>query len=188
MVLFATLKFVLWEAAVFLAALRLARAAGFREGAETWLGVLAIEVTLESSLAGLLSFAGWNSPAVYWGFAAFCAVAGFRERPSLAAMRHPRSWALIAALSSPLLILAFRPVEEIDSINHLHYLLDWMANRATPYTFATNYVAFWELSFLPVWAVTSVDLFFPLLALKAILMMAAALWLVGREVSWDGPP
>src|SRR6185503_6396001 len=77
--------------------------------------------------------------------------------------------------------------EEIDSINYLHYLIDWMANRATPYTFATNYVAFWELSFLPVWTVTGVDLFFPLLALKAVVLLGLSLWLAGRELGLDGP-
>jgi len=188
MVFFATLKFLFWEAAVLLAAMRLARAAGFRDGAGKWLGVLAIDVTVESSIAGLLSFAGWNSPILYWSFMAGLFLLGFRERPRLSALPHPRAWAFIAALTAPLLVLAFRPVEEIDSINYLHYLLDWMANRATPYTFATNYVAFWELSFLPVWIVTGVDLFFPLLALKAIAMMGAALWLVGREIGWDGQP
>jgi len=79
-------------------------------------------------------------------------------------------------------LLAFKPVEEIDSINYLHYLLDWMANRATPYTFATNYVAFWELSFLPTWTVTRVDLFFPLLALKSVVLLALSGWLLGREL------
>ncbi len=71
---------------------------------------------------------------------------------------------------------------KIDSINYLHYLIEWMANRATPYTFATNYVAFWELSFLPTWMVTRVDLFFPLLALKAVVLLGLALWLAGREL------
>ena len=102
---------------------------------------------------------------------------------------HFRLWqpyALIAALLVPLVLLAFKPVEEIDSINYLHYLIEWLANRATPYTFATNYVAFWELSFAPVWMVTRVDLFFPLLALKAVVLMVLGLWLVGRQLGVPG--
>jgi hypothetical protein len=91
----------------------------------------------------------------------------------------------IAALAAPLVLLSFRRVDEIDSINYLHYLLDWMANRATPYVFATNYVAFWELSFLPAWAVTRVDLFFPLIALKGVLLLGLALWLAGRELGME---
>jgi hypothetical protein len=93
----------------------------------------------------------------------------------------------MSALIVPLLFLSFRPVEEIDSINYLHYLIEWMANRATPYTFATNYVAFWELSFLPSWIFTGVDWFFPILALKAVALLALALWLLGRELGLSGP-
>ena len=96
-------------------------------------------------------------------------------------------FALLAALAVPLVCLSFHPVEEIDSINYLHYLIDWMGNRATPYIFATNYVAFWELSFLPAWTVTGVDAFFPLLALKSLALLALAAWLVGRELGLRGP-
>src|SRR5687768_16191520 len=183
----ALLKFALWEGAVWMAALRIARMAGWREGAEKWLAVLAIEVTLESSFAALFSFGGWNSAAAYWVVAALCAIFGARDLPRLMPLPYSRTLVAILALAAPLMVLAFRPVEEIDSINYLHYLIDWMANRATPYTFATNYVAFWELSFLPVWTVTGVDLFFPLLALKAVILMGLALWLIGRELDLDGP-
>ena len=89
---------------------------------------------------------------------------------------------MTAALAVPLVLLSFKPVEEIDSINYLHYLIEWLSNRATPYSFATNYVAFWELSFAPVWMVTRVDWFFPLLALKALVLMGLGLWLVGDEL------
>ncbi len=184
MVLLATLRFVLWEAGLAGASLRIARVFGFRDAAEEWLAVVAIDVTLEASIAGALSFAGWNVPWVYWVFAAVCGVAaiGIRKWPSLGLPR----FGVYAALTVPLLLLSFRPVEEIDSINYLHYLIDWMANRATPYTFATNYVAFWELSFVPTWMVTRVDLFFPLLALKAVVMLGLAAWLAGRELGLTG--
>ena len=62
-----------------------------------------------------------------------------------------------------------------------------MANRATPYTFATNYVAFWELSFLPAWTITGLDAFFPLLALKSIALLALAAWLAGRAFGLRAP-
>lgn len=176
-----------WEAALFTAAFAIAGAIGFRD-LELWLGALAIEISLESSLAAVFSFAHWNSVAIYWVAAALLAAASIRW------LRLPRvapagRWmpALLAGLTAPLILLAFRPVEEIDSINYLHYLIDWMGNRATPYTFATNYVAFWELSFLPAWMVTRVDLFFPLLALKAVVLLALTGWLIGREFGLRNP-
>lgn len=186
-ILLAILKFACWEAALFAASIRLARLIGWRRRTvEFWLAVLAIEVTLESSFAAMFSFAGMNSAVGYWAVAVGC-VMGFllggrtqakSPAPPLAA---PIIGAFIAALVVPLVLLSFKPVEEIDSINYLHYLIEWMANRATPYTFATNYVAFWELSFVPAWMVTGVDLFFPMLALKAVALLALGLLLLGKE-------
>jgi hypothetical protein len=186
-ILLATLRFVCWEGALFAAAFAVARAIGFRDE-EQWLGALAIEITLESSLAAAFSFARVNSPPLYWVAAAVCAAVALRWA-RLPKMSAAGRWmpATMAALAAPLILLAFHPVEEIDSINYLHYLIDWMGNRATPYTFATNYVAFWELSFLPAWTITRVDLFFPLLALKAVILLALCGWLIGRELGLRNP-
>src|SRR4051812_10282602 len=107
---------------MFLAALRLARLAGLREGAERWLGVLAIQVALESSAAAVFSFAGWNSAPAYWAVAAICLAVGWREWSGFAVLPRRRAAAAVVALAAPLCVLAFRPVEEIDSINYLHYL------------------------------------------------------------------
>ena len=194
----AAVRFACWQAALFIASVPLARLCGFppfRRAEEHLLALLAIELTLEASLAGIFSFLGLNSPPAYWIAAALCLLAALSSRAGrdtlapfarafsrLEIFRYPRTTGIVAALLVPLCFLSFRPVEEIDSINYLHYLIEWMANRATPYTFATNYVAFWELSFLPSWMVTGVDLFFPLLALKAVLLLALAIWLAGREL------
>ena len=185
----AVVRFACWETALFAAAMRLARLIGWREDQPTeerWLAVLAIQVTLESSFAALFSFTRMNSATAYWITAAVCAACALAlpgwNKHNVPAQGRQIAGPIIAALVLPLVLLSFKPVEEIDSINYLHYLIEWMANRATPYTFATNYVAFWELSFLPSWTVTGVDLFFPILALKAVLMMGLGLWLVGREL------
>jgi hypothetical protein len=172
----ATVRFAVFETAVYTAAARLARPFG----PDRWLALIAFDVAIESSVAGALSFAGLNSPAAYWLIAAALAIYG--RWPDLKWPRWTASAVTLAALAAPLVLLAFRPVDEIDSINYLHYLIDWMANRATPYSFATRYVAFWELSFLPVWTVTRVDLFFPILALKGLAVLGAAAWLLGREL------
>src|SRR5580700_3084182 len=158
-ILLAIVRFACWETALFAASFPLARLAGWadRRSAEFWLAVLAIEVTLESSIAAIFSFAGVNSQAVYWCLCGVCfslAATGLATNPSwwgkldlgkpeLGKLKHTLQ-ALIAALLVPLVLLSFKPVEEIDFINYLHYLIEWLSNRATPYTFATNYVAFWE--------------------------------------------
>jgi hypothetical protein len=196
-IILAILRFAGWQAALFAASIPLARGLGFgrfRRSEEQFLAVLAIEVTLEASFAGLFSFLGITSRLAYWA-AAVCLLAAAGTRAGretlrqfartltrLEIFRYPRTAGIVAGLLVPLFFLSFRPVEEIDSINYLHYLIEWMANRATPYTFATNYVAFWELSFLPAWMVTRMDLFFPLLALKAVVLLALAVWLAGREL------
>jgi hypothetical protein len=181
-IVIAVLKFLAWEAAIFAVSVRLARLVAWESAAEEWLAIIGIEITLESSFACVFTFAKMNSLVAYWVVAIVCLVLG--RPPRLPKTRAP--WVpAIGALASPLVLLSFRPVEEIDSINHLHYMIDWMANRANPYVFATNYVAFWELSFLPVWTVTRVDLFFPLLELKSLVLMVLALWLLGRE--WNLP-
>jgi hypothetical protein len=190
---FALLQFTFWEAALFLAAIAIAGELG-RSAEERCLLILAIEVTLESSVAALFSFTGTNSPAAYWMAAAVCAAAALAAPTGRRALRgFPNTigrlhlfraryaLAILGALVTPLLLLSFHPVDEIDSINYLHYLIEWMANRSTPYDFATYYVAFWELSFLPAWVVTRLDLFFPLLAMKALVLLALSAWLLGRE-------
>jgi hypothetical protein len=175
-ILLATARFTAFEGAVFATGVRLTR--GF--GADRWLALLAIDITIEASMAGALSFAHLNSQAAYWALALALAIYG--RVPDLKWPRWGWTAAAIAALAVPLLLVGFRPVEEIDSVNYLHYLIDWMANRATPYSFATYYVAFCELSFVPTWMVTGVDLFFPIVALKGVAVLAAAAWLVGREL------
>ncbi len=180
-ILLAVLQFSAFEAAVFLASARLARSFGV----DRWLAILAIDIALEASVAQALSFGRVNSAAAYWAIAAALAIYG--RRPELKWPSATRTAAAMAALTAPLVLLAFRPVDEIDSINYLHHLIDWMANRTTPYAFATWYVAFWELSFLPAWMVTGVDLFFPILALKGVALLALAAWAVGRELDVRPP-
>ncbi len=187
-ILLVLLRFVLWEAALFAAARRIAEIAGFgkRDPVSKFLAVLCCQVTLEASAGGLLSFTRMNSALGYLVIAALCTVSLHKVRLGRAALVRAWPFAVAAGLAVPLFLLSFRPVEEIDSINYLHYLIDWMGNRATPFTFATNYVAFWELSFLPVWWVTGVDLFFPLLALKAVAILGLASWQIGKELGLSG--
>jgi hypothetical protein len=181
----AVLQFAAVQAAFFVLALVLVGRAS-RPG--DFLLVIAVELTLESSVAGLLSFTGLNSRAAYWLAVVVCLglAVTFRRRAGLK-LPSFRALPIVIAVLVPLAFLSFHPVDEIDSINYLHYLIEWMANRSTPYDFATYYVAFWELSFLPTWVVTGVDFFFPLLALKSVALFALAAWLLGRELRLKTP-
>ena len=184
----ALLQFAGWELAVLAASRRMARWLRPEGGVELWLVALGIDVALEGSIAAALSFAHLNSAAAYWTAAAVLAGWGaaalVRELPRLrpATWRAPAAAALLAALAVPVILTGFRPVEEIDSVNYLHYLIDWMGNRGNPYDFANYYVPFWELSFLPSWTVTRLDVFFPLVAVKAAVLAGLGLWLIGREL------
>src|SRR5579871_189892 len=75
----AVLRFAAWEAALFSAAITLARLVGWRDhpAGEFWLAVFAIEVTLESSIAAAFSFAGLNSQLGYWIAGAICLLGAF---------------------------------------------------------------------------------------------------------------
>ncbi len=192
----ALLAFACWEAVLFAAAIALVGTLG-RSAEERCLLILGVEITLESSLAGLFSCSRARIRPRLTGSRHFSSpdlpsLSGPREEVPLQAF--PATLGPPSPLPCPLCVAARRrvigpagaarlshPVDEIDSINYLHYLIEWMANRSTPYNFATYYVAFWELSFLPAWVVTQVDLFFPLLALKSLVLLALAAWLLGRE-------
>jgi hypothetical protein len=192
-ILLALVRFVAWECCVFLASVRLARLAGFSQPgkvspAERWLAILAIDVALESSAATILSLAHANSVTAYWVAALVLLILGLvlpRDKqplPTGGRLFLP----LLAAAFAPAILGAFRPIQEIDSVNYLHYLIEWMGNHGSVYDFASYYSPFWEISFLPVWTVTRVDLFFPLLALKGVLLVALAAWVLGVEL--DIPP
>src|SRR3982751_414967 len=100
-VLLAILRFAAWEAAVFVASVRLARAFG----TDRWLAIGAIDIALEASLAQALSFAHLNSPAVYWTLA--LALTMFGRWPELKLPSATRTAAAMTVLAAPLLLLAF---------------------------------------------------------------------------------
>jgi hypothetical protein len=188
-ILLALVRFVAWESCMFSASFRLARVAGFSEDdkaspAERWLAVLALDVVLESSIATFLSLAHANSVMAYWVAAlALLVLAQALPRDSRPFPPARRLFLpLLAVAFVPAILGAFRPIQEIDSVNYLHYLIEWMGNHGSLYDFASYYSPFWDISFLPVWTVTGVDLFFPLLALKGVLLVALAAWVLGLEL------
>jgi hypothetical protein len=193
----AILLFAGWELAVGAAAAQLVYLLGWNRKDEpspeqAFAAWLALDIAIACAMASLFSFARFNHRVVYALAGAALALAGFAFpralRGFVASLRRLAIFddrltlAGILALWTPVVCLSFRPVGEIDSLNYLHFLLEWMTNRATPYAFASNYVAFWESGFLPSWILTRTDLFFPLIALKAVVLVGVALYLAGAEL------
>jgi hypothetical protein len=187
------LSWLVWEFAVLAAALRVAWLFGWRRGAgEMLLAVAALDVTIGSCAAAALTFSGLNSPAAYLVVALGLLLAGAGREPWASLLRTSGTAdrsvlpALLLAPFVPALLLAWRPVQDVDSLNYLHYLLEYAANRLTPFRFFYNYVPFWELNFLPGLVLTRGDLVFGLIAVKALVVLGAALHLAGRELGLSG--
>jgi hypothetical protein len=191
-----TLLFLLWEIALLAAAARVALALMAKRPAEEFLALLlSADIALGSLAASAVSFARVNSVAAYVSIAVVLLAAGARTwvaRELAARLRQLVLWrmpwmaVLICTATLTVFLIALKPIDEWDSINYLHYLLDWRANRITPYTFATNYVAFWETSFLPPLVLARADWFFAFVALKPVLLLGTALYLVGEQ--FEIPP
>ncbi len=175
------LAWVFWEIAVLAAALRLTRP---RESpVETLAVVASLDILLGSGIAGALSFARLNSAASYLVIAVLLlAAALWRGLPGL---KLPSRWPLAIAPFLPLALLSFRPIQDVDSLNYLHYLLEWMGNRATPYTFFYGFVPLWELNFLPPLVLARSDLFFGLISLKALIVLVCAWYLAALELGLE---
>src|SRR5579883_2926158 len=76
----ALLAFSCWQAVLFASAIALVGTLG-RSAEERCLLILGVEITLESSVAGLFSFTRANSPAAYW-IAAFLLAAAVAAWPA----------------------------------------------------------------------------------------------------------
>lgn len=154
-----------------------------RPGAERVALWLAFQILAAGMAAGALSFAGANSAAAYWSLAAACWLAGLWRGRRMLPERIPGLAA--AGLLVPvagLLALVLRPVEEIDSLYNLHYVLEWASNHSTPFRFAYNYVPFWELTYLPGLVITRSDAFLWLESLKAVALVGLLLYVLAREL------
>jgi hypothetical protein len=156
----------------------------------SWLG---IDIVLSGLIASLFSFAKFNGPGQYLGIVTLLVVIlYFRRLGALksdircmsSALGEGLNWRLIILLTLGLVgVLGFlHPVQETDSLSSLNFMLDWLNNNATPYIFLPSYVPLWELTYMPALAITHSDIFFWLAALKVILLLALALYSLGREL------
>ncbi|MGC9948337.1 MAG: hypothetical protein ABSF64_18375 [Bryobacteraceae bacterium] len=187
------IAYLFWELAV--TAISLAAVARIRPAALKLSLLICCNITLSALCATVFCFLKLNRPSAYIVSAAvFAGVAilwTWKGRapttsPDAPAVAHmPDAMAICFALGV-MLALSIRPIEEVDSLYNLHYMMAWVRNLTTPYVFAYNFVPFWELSFVPGIVLTSSDLFFWYNCLKPILLLALALFLIARELDLPG--
>ena len=148
---------------------------------------ISLNITVSALCATILTFLHLNSPRAYLMLAAvFAAIAVSLGWSRLEQFRYrtqhtQRAMALWLALGIPL-ALSIRPIEEVDSLYNLHYIMGWLQNRTSPYHSAYHYVPFWELSFVPGLALTHGDLFFWYNSLKPVLLLGLVLFLIAGEL------
>ena len=82
----------------------------------------------------------------------------------------------------PLLFSVIRPPDEADSLAVLHSVLSMASSHQTPYSFYWNYVAFWELSYVPSLTITSSDNFLWLVSVKPVILIGLGVCLAGRAL------
>jgi len=170
-----------WQAG--LAAVCLLPLGRLRPGADRLALWLAFQILAAGSVAGVLTFARANSPPAYWAVAAGCLLLGVLGRREIPEVRLGRPFgAGIVALAAVLLAVVLRPVEEIDSLYNLHYVLGWLSNDFTPFRFAYNYVPFWELTYLPGLLLAQSDAFLWFESLKAVALVGLLLFVLAREL------
>lgn len=183
------LAYLGWEVAV--AAVCLAVVVRLRPLAMRVPLFLGLHITVSALSASFFSFAHANTVFSYGALAAVLLVAGaaFSWTRLGSTARHlarlfradARSLAIWFGLGA-LLALSIRPLEEGDSLANLHDVMGWVQNLTTPYTFANNYVPFWDLASVPALVLTHCDYFFWVHSLEAVLLLGAAMWLIGREL------
>ena len=173
----AILQFTAWEGG----GVRRQRPAGAAFRADRWLAILAIDMCIEASVAQALSFAHLNSPATYWAVA--IALAIFGRWPGSEMARGGRTAAVMAALATPLLLLAFRPVDEIDS-DQLPALPDRVDGESRDAVLVRDILR--RILGTVVSAGLDGHARRPLLSrswrLKGVALVALAAWAVGREL------
>jgi hypothetical protein len=161
------LDYLFWEAG--LAAACLAVVVRFRPLAMRLPLFLGLHMIVSALSAAALSHAHWNSPSAYRLLAVALLAVGTILAWKLFAStgRHlarlfrpsPRTLAIWFALGS-VVVLSIRPMEEGDSLYNLHYVMGWVNNLTTPYTFSYNYVPLWDLASVPALVLTRSDYFF----------------------------
>ena len=189
-----TALFLFWQIAILVAAARIAQAAsrGAKSPAEEFFTVMvSVAMLIEGIAASAISFAHANSIPAYAVVAVLCLVCSARRAVvaefltrlrALSLWRYRITAAVLLSAAIPLFFLTLKPIDEPDSANYLHFLLEWRAGRSTPYNFSTYYVAFGTSRFLPALVLSRTDWFFAFVALEPVLLLGLSLYLVAAEL------
>jgi hypothetical protein len=181
--------YLLWEFAV--TGLCLVWVASVRSLALKVPLLIALNITVSALCAMLLSFLYWNHAFTYLvvagALAGTAVLIGWKRRAAVFsdldwAPKRGMESALLWFLLGSLLVLAIRPVEEVDSLYNLHYVMAWVQNKSTPYEFAYHFVPFWELSYVPQLVLGRTDAFFWFQSLKPVALLGCLLFLIGQEL------
>ena len=189
-----TALFLFWEIAILFAAARIAQATSRdvkSPGEEFFAVTVSVAMLIEGIVASAISFARANSIPAYAAVAVLCLICSARRAvvaEFLTRLRGLSLWqfrisaAVLLAAAIPLFFLTLKPIDEPDSANYLHFLLEWRAGRSTPYNFSTYYVAFGTSRFLPALVLSRTDWFFGFIALEPVLLLGLGLYLVAAEL------
>ena len=156
------LLFLLYEAALFTIAWRLAAAlAADRAVSRAWLPLCAVAVKLYvgALLSMLILFLDVQPVAglrVLCGALVVTAIVVLMTTPQRSdpdATRWTAAETLvaiaIAAVAALCLAGSAYPLREYDSLHNFNWMIRWLVDGRSPYEFAFNYVSFWEAGYIP---------------------------------------
>jgi len=89
---------------------------------------------------------------------------------------------LIIGIMLPFILVVIHPTDLGDDLFTMNFAFDWMFNQETPYQRPYNYVAAWEMSFLPSMVITNTDNFLWLNSFKALIIISLGTYLIGKTI------
>lgn len=193
--------FLLYEFFIFVTCLNIFYRIGRAEGiaaSKILLLVISAGIAVSALLSTIFSFLMVHSMAHY--LLAGAALAGIssmvllrddfaRYRGFVSMLIHSlyeglvsRRTLLILLLILPIILNIVKVPGDIDSVHVMDSLIPIAENRLTPYTFYYNYVAFWELSYVPSLVITDSDSMLWLNSAKPVILIGLAGYVLGRRL------
>ena len=189
------LLFLLYEAALFVIAWRLAAAIGAdRVPSRAWMPLctVAVKLYVGALLSVVMLFvdvepvAGFRALCGALTAAAIVALLTAPQRSEPAPTRWTTAETLvaiaIAAIAASCLAGSAYPLREYDSLHNFNWIIRWIADGRSPYEFAFNYVSFWEASYVPGIVLGESRYLHVWVSAQALLLYVLALYVLARGV------